>query len=93
MEKLFILILCHFVGDYFLQTDYMAKMKGKDSYVLLAHCITYLLPFYLMFGFNWVLIVIFTSHFILDNLKARYNKTNIVIDQIGHYIVLLLYLI
>lgn len=41
MIEIFILVICHIVGDYFLQTDYMATNKGKDWYLLFVHCVCY----------------------------------------------------
>ena len=92
-ELLFKLVLSHFIGDYFLQTDYLAKNKGTDKYILLAHCILYILPFYLFFGFTWHLMPLFVLHIFFDWLKATKNKTTLWQDQVIHFITALLYLI
>lgn len=51
-ETVFRLVLCHLVGDYVLQSDFLAKTKGESWYHLLVHCLLYCLPFYLAFGFT-----------------------------------------
>lgn len=66
-ETLFKLVMCHLVGDYVLQIDFIAKTKGKNWYHLLVHC----LPFYLAFGFNWQLFVLFGTHIVVDAAKER----------------------
>ena len=94
MIKLIItLIFCHLVGDYVLQTDFIAKTKGKNWYHLIVHCVLYCLPFFVLFGLTWQLSFIFIMHMIIDPLKARYNKINYITDQLLHYIVMLVYLI
>lgn len=45
-ETLFKLVMCHLVGDYVLQIDFIAKTKGENWYHLLVHCLLYCLPFY-----------------------------------------------
>lgn len=87
------LIFCHLVGDYVLQTDFIAKTKGENWYHLIVHCVLYCLPFFAFFGLTWQFSFIFITHMIIDLLKARYNKINYATDQILHYIVMLVYLI
>ena len=81
------LILCHVIGDYVLQQDFIAKTKGENWYHLFIHCVLYILPFRLMYGTNWKLAVLFASHIIIDTLKARYKVVGYVCDQILHYVV------
>jgi len=87
------LIMCHLLGDYFLQSDFLAKTKGDNPYHMFVHCMLYCLPFFMVFGFTWILAITFVSHFIVDTLKAKYNKINYVQDQVLHYLVLLIYII
>ncbi len=94
MIKLIItLIFCHLVGDYILQTDFIAKTKGENWYHLIVHCMLYCLPFFVLFGLTWQLSFIFITHMVIDPLKARYDKINYITDQLLHYIVMLVYLI
>lgn len=93
MIKLIItLIFCHLIGDYVLQTDFIVKTKGINWYHLFVHCVLYCLPFFIVYGLTWQLLFVFIMHFVIDPLKARYNKINYVTDQLLHYIVMLVYL-
>lgn len=93
MEMLIYLILCHLVGDYLFQTDFIAKTKGSNWYHMFVHCGLYIAPFAFFFGITWQLSVLFAAHMIIDPLKARYNKINYWQDQVLHYLLLFLYLI
>lgn len=93
MELLFKLILCHLLGDYVLQIDYIAQSKGKNFYHLLVHCLLYCLPFYIVFGFVWQIIPLLVLHVIIDLLKARYKLIPYWLDQTLHYATCLLFLI
>ena len=33
------------VGDYILQSDWMVREKGRNSFACMVHCIAYGLPF------------------------------------------------
>ena len=93
MELLFKLVACHVIGDYFLQSSYMADKKGKDFYDLFLHCVLYAVPFYIAFGWCWQLAVVGVMHFPIDAAKARYGKISYVMDQTLHYMLCLLYFI
>ena len=88
------IIICHMIGDYVLQCDFIAKTKGSNWYHLFVHCILYVVPFVIVFGIDLRIYVLLLTHLIIDPLKARYNKINYIQDQILHYIVAsMLYLI
>lgn len=93
LEKIFILVLCHLVGDYVLQIDFIAQTKGKNIYHLLVHCLLYCLPFYIVFGFVWQLIPTLILHIVIDLLKAKFKLIPYWLDQVLHYATCLLYLI
>lgn len=93
LEKIVLLIMCHMIGDYVLQSNFIATTKGKNWYHLFTHSVLYVVPFYICFGFVWQLAVIFVAHLIIDPLKARYSKINYWQDQALHYLVSLLYLV
>ena len=86
-------VLCHLIGDYVLQIDFIAKTKGSNFYHLIVHCLLYCVPFYICFGLTWHLAVILLTHIVIDLLKAKFNKINYIEDQVLHYIILLIYLI
>lgn len=93
MQSLFNLILCHLVGDYVLQCDFIAQTKGKNYYHLLVHCLLYVLPFYVLYGFDYRIFILLIAHIIIDNLKARYGTITYLQDQLAHYLLLLMFLI
>ena len=92
LAKFVKIILCHAVGDYLFQTDYMAAMKGKDWYVLFIHCVCYCVPFAFTCGIDWRLAVMLATHIVTDALKARYKKISLATDQAIHYAVATLFL-
>ena len=94
------ILFAHSLGDYFLQTDYLAMNKGKDKYILSIHAILYTLGVAIIFGnainqfWYWVILL---SHIGIDYLKASGitvkklgNTKALVLDQVTHYIILLL---
>lgn len=93
LHMLLILVFCHLVGDYVLQSNFLATTKESNWYHLFVHCALYCLPFFIVFGVMWQLAYIFLTHLIIDSLKARYNKINYPVDQILHYLVMLVYFI
>lgn len=93
IELLLKLVFCHLVGDYVLQSDFIAKTKGENWYHLFVHCTLYCLPFYVVFGFTWQLIAIFVTHIFIDSLKARYKAIDYTTDQLLHYMMTLIYFV
>ena len=106
LETIFRLILCHLVGDYVLQIDFIAKTKGTNFYHLLVHCLLYCLPFYIIFGFVWQLIPLLILHILIDYTKAHnlslvdkkgiYKPIKLMpywLDQVLHYVTCILYFI
>lgn len=93
IKKICILVFCHMIGDYVLQSDYIARTKGENWYHMIVHCILYIVPFCIQFGFAWQLPTLLVTHIVIDSLKARYRKISYVGDQFLHYLVCLLYLV
>lgn len=93
IEYIFRLISCHFVGDYVLQNDFLAKTKGTNIWHMLAHCVLYSLPFAFIFGIDWRVWLIIGTHIVIDLSKARWHKINYVTDQVLHLVVLMIYFI
>ena len=59
-------LLCHFVPDFWLQTDWMAMNKSKKSWNCFVHVLIYTSCF-LMLTTSWkALLFIGVTHFILD---------------------------
>lgn len=76
-------LLAHAVGDYILQSDWMANEKTKRSAAALAHCLAYTVPFVVLVGSSgdlgilwrsWkALAVIAATHFVIDRWRlARF---------------------
>ena len=40
-----LILITHFVADFVLQSDYVAKNKSKSNWVLLQHGTIYMIPF------------------------------------------------
>lgn len=66
-------ILAHLVGDYLLQSDWMAQEKTKRTVAALAHALCYTLPFVLLTQSPVALGLISGTHFVIDRWRlARY---------------------
>jgi hypothetical protein len=66
-------LLAHLVGDYILQSDYMANEKTKKSLATLAHVLTYAIPFLFLHPSLVAITFIISTHFIIDRWRlARY---------------------
>ena len=66
-------LLAHAIGDYVLQSDWMATEKTKKSVAALCHVLTYVLPF-LFLRPSWpAMAVIVGTHFVIDRWRlARF---------------------
>lgn len=66
-------IICHLVGDYIIQTDWMAQKKTVSSKAALIHALTYSIPFLFLTNNIYALSVICFTHFLIDRFRlARY---------------------
>ena len=66
-------ILLHLVGDYIIQSDWMAGEKTKKSVAAMAHAVTYTLPFLFLTRSPLALAFICLTHFVIDHWRlARY---------------------
>ncbi len=66
-------LLAHAIGDYVLQSDWMATEKTKRSIAALCHVLTYMLPFLFLHPSWAALGVIVGTHFVIDRWRlARY---------------------
>ncbi len=69
-----VLLMGHFIGDYYLQWNQLIQLKKTSFAYLLLHVLIYVLPFMgsvILFTYNlieWVsfLLVIFVSHMLID---------------------------
>lgn len=66
-------LLAHAVGDYIIQSDWMATEKTKKSVAAAAHALTYALPFLFLTTSVAALAFIVGTHFIIDRWRlARF---------------------
>ncbi len=65
-----ILLAVHWISDFVFQTDYVAKNKSKDNWVLLEHGTIYMLPFILLISPLYGLINSIL-HIIIDYFTSR----------------------
>jgi hypothetical protein len=62
-------ILAHLVGDYILQSHWMAQEKTKQSVAAIVHAICYTLPFVFLTRNGSALAVICLTHFLVDRFR------------------------
>ena len=94
---LFVTLLCtHFLLDFAIQGDFVAKYKARtvdDSnnvmwkWVLTAHAASHTLPVLILTQSVLLGLVMFISHFIIDFLKCE-QKINFNQDQTLHILVI-----
>jgi hypothetical protein len=66
-------IVAHLVGDYLLQSHWMATHKGRRDFPAIIHAVCYTLPFALITQDRMALSLICCSHFIIDRWRlARF---------------------
>ncbi|RGY66689.1 DUF3307 domain-containing protein [Fusobacterium ulcerans] len=98
MKEIIFLGMAHIFGDYVFQTDFMAKFKGENNYILFNHswmwtaCI-YICFFILGKELNLLQCLFFLiGHMAIDKWKCeRKDKTKSLtvylwIDQLLHFI-------
>lgn len=99
--KLLFLYFLNLVGDYPLQGEFLANMKGKYNYLLFVHCAiwtgTVCVGLYLIGSLSaWKIIFLLAGHIAIDFWKARKkDKTNALtrdlwIDQFLHFLQILI---
>ena len=62
-------IVIHAIGDYVLQSNWMATEKTRRSVAALVHVVTYSLPFLLFKPSVIALVVIAGTHFVIDRWR------------------------
>lgn len=63
-------ILAHLVGDYLIQSHWMATEKTKRSVAAAAHALTYALPFLFLTLSPLALAFIVGTHFVIDRWRV-----------------------
>ncbi len=97
MSTTFLIMLgMHALGDYYLQSDQLAKNKQHHYAAVAIHSLLYAFSFVpLLIGAHWsAFAVLVVSHTLLDSLKFLMQKGSIrastlfIIDQISHLLIL-----
>lgn len=66
-------LIAHLVGDYLLQSDWMALGKRKSFGIAVDHALVYSLPFLLLQPSLLAWLIIMSSHAVIDHFGlARY---------------------
>lgn len=66
-------IVAHLVGDYILQSDWMANEKTKQSLAATVHALTYSLPFLFFRPSLTAFAFVAVTHFVIDRWRlARF---------------------
>jgi hypothetical protein len=67
-------LISHLIGDYFLQSDWMANEKTKNSLVAMFHALWYIIPFILFLNPSYyALFFMCLTHFVVDRFRlVRY---------------------
>jgi hypothetical protein len=63
------ILLAHLVGDYLIQSDWMANEKTKRWLPAWAHAVTYGLPYLLVTQSPLALVVIVVTHAVIDHYR------------------------
>ena len=69
-------LLCHLVGDYLLQTDWMASNKVRDWSAAMIHGMTYIIPFFFISDSMAAMLAILLSHIFIDHyeIAKQFNR-------------------
>lgn len=63
------ILLAHLVGDYLLQSHWMATHKTTRWWPAIAHGLTYTVPYVAVTRSPWALLVICVTHVVIDRYR------------------------
>ncbi len=67
-------LVAHAIGDYILQSDWMANEKTKRAWPAMCHAIVYTAPFIVFLPSPLAVFAILITHFFIDRYRlARYT--------------------
>ena len=76
-----LLLALHFIADFVFQPQSWRQQKSSNSYVLLAHSVTYavvisliMTPITGLVGALFMLVVLGFTHFVIDFISSRITK-------------------
>lgn len=94
MDKFFVIGL-HFIADFPAQGPFLAESKQRNPLCMVVHCWIYTtIVGFAFFATTansnwWQLMLLFSSHYVVDTMKAHYAKFSIAVDQLIHIAILL----
>jgi hypothetical protein len=100
-QVLFAATIAHYIGDYPLQSEFMAQFKGTLDYILFCHaliwtgCVCAVLGYFGSFAW-WKVVFLLVGHFFIDRWKARKEDKTYALtrdlwkDQVLHFAQLVL---
>jgi hypothetical protein len=68
-----ILMLIHWIADFVLQADWMAKNKSKYMIILITHCFIYAVCFSMALPAK-IVFILFLTHFVIDFFSSKLNS-------------------
>jgi hypothetical protein len=86
MKTLLLLICSHYVGDFALQSDWLATNKGSGPFwihAMVAHCAIQALGVLLITNSAFLAVGEFLAHFMIDFAKTR-GLIGFTTDQVYH---------
>ena len=70
---LFLSLLFHFIGDYIIQSDWMANEKIKSNWPAFIHAVSYSGLFFIICDWQYCVGLILLTHFFIDRFRlAKY---------------------
>lgn len=69
VEAIVLCLAAHMVGDYLIQSDWMAQEKTRRWWPAVAHAVTYGIPFLLVTQSPLALAVIVGTHAVIDRYR------------------------
>ncbi len=73
LTPLILIVLLHWLSDFFLQSDDMAQNKSTSNMWLSIHIGVYMIPFWVFFGFQYALLN-GALHWVTDWFSSRGAK-------------------
>jgi len=102
-EAIIFSMVFHLIGDFYLQSDKISRLKKENNKIMLLHAIIYSLPFILLFFLTKVpylgvySFIFILLHYVIDKFKVNMEaklKEGIVflIDQLIHVVIAVLFI-
>ncbi len=71
-------LICHLIGDYWLQTNIMSNNKTKDITWAIIHGLAYIIPFLFITKSVLALLIICITHIIIDRYRLSFKLCSLI---------------